>query len=108
MVEEITALQAEIALAEQDVTRIRVGQTVKLKARALPFVTFSAVVYRISPAATAGDVQSSVTVYCRLHATPEALRPSMTGYARIDTGRRPIGRILMDQVMRYVRTEFWW
>jgi hypothetical protein len=32
----------------------------------------------------------------------------MTGYARVDTGRRPIGAILLDRILRFVRTEFWW
>ena len=32
----------------------------------------------------------------------------MTGYARVDTGRRPIGAILLHHVLRFVRTEFWW
>jgi hypothetical protein len=32
----------------------------------------------------------------------------MTGYARIDTGRHPIGAILVDRALRLVRPEFWW
>ena len=47
-------------------------------------------------------------VYCRLNDPPADLRPGMSGYARIYTGRHSIGTILMDRVRRYVRTEFWW
>jgi hypothetical protein len=32
----------------------------------------------------------------------------MSGYARIDTGRRSIAAILHDRVHHYIRTEFWW
>ena len=47
-------------------------------------------------------------VYCRLRSETADMRPGMSGYARIYTGRRPIGEILIDRAMRFLRTEFWW
>jgi hypothetical protein len=55
--------------------------------------------------AVRGEGQGSVTVYCRLDA-PAGLLPDMTGHARVYTGRRPVGAILLDRVLRLVRTEF--
>ena len=112
-VEEPADSQAEIALSEQDVSRVQPGQAVQLKARALPFRIFQANVDRIAPAAEpadeqSGEVQSTFTVYCRLNNATAELRPGMTGYARINTGRRPMGEILLNRAMRYFRTEFWW
>ncbi len=46
-------------------------------------------------------------VYCRLGQGAE-LRPGMTGQARIATGSRSTGLILLDRALRYVRMEFWW
>ena len=43
-----------------------------------------------------------------LDPAPDELRTEMTGHARVDTGRRTIGAILLNQVLRFVRTEFWW
>jgi multidrug efflux pump subunit AcrA (membrane-fusion protein) len=103
-----SALEAEVSITEQDVARVRAEQRVRLKARALPFETFATQVDRIAPAAGPGEVQSSVTVYCRLEHAPAHLRPEMTGYARIATGRRPIGAILQERALRFIRTEFWW
>jgi putative peptide zinc metalloprotease protein len=108
VVEDPGGLEADIALAEQEVARVRPGQAVELKARALPFETFPASVDRVAPAAGPGAVQSTVTVTCRLGEHPADLRPGMTGYARIYTGRRSLGEILLDRALRYVRTEFWW
>ena len=54
------------------------------------------------------DLPSQVTVYCRLDRADPALQPGMTGYARIDAGSRPIGRVLFDRVAGLLRTEFWW
>src|SRR5262249_5905996 len=65
VVEEAGSLEAEIILPEQDVERVREGQRIELKARALPFQTFSAQVDRIAPVAQRGEVQGSVTVHCR-------------------------------------------
>jgi multidrug resistance efflux pump len=116
-VEEPGALEAEIALPEQEVARVEPGQAVELKARALPFETLRAQVDRMAPAAARGEVQGTVTIYCRLDPAltsppgpgqPGGLRPGMSGHARVYTGRRPVGRFLLDRVLRFVRTEFWW
>jgi hypothetical protein len=114
-VEEPVGLEVEIALAEQEVARIREGQKVRLKARSAPFETFQTQVARIAPAAdvgeaagVAGDVQRTVTIYCRLENGSAVLKPGMTGYARVYTGPRPIGAVLLHRLMRLIRTEFWW
>jgi multidrug efflux pump subunit AcrA (membrane-fusion protein) len=107
-VEEPALLEAEIAIPEQEVARVQPGQTVELKARALPFDTFTARVDRIAPAAVHGEAQSTVTVICRLPHPDGGLRSGMTGHARIYAGQRPMGQILLDRVLRFLRTEFWW
>jgi multidrug efflux pump subunit AcrA (membrane-fusion protein) len=81
LVEEAAVFDAEIILAEQDVARVRPGQDVRLKVRALPHETLTSRVEWVSPTAGKGDAQSSVTVYCRLDRAPGDLRPEMTGYA---------------------------
>jgi multidrug efflux pump subunit AcrA (membrane-fusion protein) len=108
VIEESTSLQVEISLAEQDMTRVQVGQEVALKVRVLPCATFPAQVRRIAPSAVRTEGQSNVTVHCTLPAPAAELRPDMTGYARIYTGRRTIGAIVLDRFLRLVRTEFWW
>jgi hypothetical protein len=90
------------------VARVRPGQAVKLKARAMPFQTFRTEVDRIAPAAGKGEAQSNLTVYCRLDNHAASLRPGMSGHARIATGTRSPGLILVDRTLRYLRTEFWW
>jgi multidrug efflux pump subunit AcrA (membrane-fusion protein) len=107
-VEEPALLEAEIAIPEQEAARVQPGQPVELKARALPFHTFTTQVDRIAPAAVQGEVQSSVTVFCRLPDPGSALRPGMTGHARINAGQRPLGLIMIDRTLRFLRTEFWW
>jgi multidrug resistance efflux pump len=108
VVEESAGLEVEITLAEQDVARVRPGQAVALRARGLPWETLPARVERVAPAAGRGDAQSTVAVYCRLNDCPPGLRPGMTGYGRVLTGPRPVGGILLDRALRWLRTEWWW
>jgi multidrug efflux pump subunit AcrA (membrane-fusion protein) len=108
VVEELAGMEVEITLAEQDVARVCPGQAAVLRVRALPFETLETHVDRIAPAAGHGDVQSTVTVYCRLDDCPPGLRPGMTGYGRVYTGPRPVGRVLLDRALRWLRTECWW
>jgi multidrug efflux pump subunit AcrA (membrane-fusion protein) len=107
-VEEVSKLQAEIQLAEENAARLQIGHLVTLKVRALPFDTFRVRVDRIAPQATDGGLRSSVTVYAQLENAAPELRSGMTGYARIYTGSRSIGSILLDRMLRLIRTEFWW
>jgi putative peptide zinc metalloprotease protein len=107
-IEDLETLEVEIVLEEQEVTGVQPGQRVELKARALPFQTFQATVDRIAPSAAKAEVQSTVTVYCRLKEPVSDLRPMMTGYARIYRGQRSLGGFLVDRAVRFLRTEFWW
>ena len=118
-VETLANLEAEIAVTEQDVLRVRPGQEINLRARSLPFQTLNGRVERIAPrtpeapdpnaavpglegrgasAADLGKKPESVIIYCRLDGSPWGLQPGMTGYARIHCGRRPIGEILAFHV----------
>jgi hypothetical protein len=115
VVEDPADLEVEIDLAEEEVARVLPRQSVRLKARALPFETFHGQVDRIAPTASSAaekaavpGAQGAVTVYCRFERSASAILPGMTGYARIATGRRALGRILVDRVLRFLRTEFWW
>jgi multidrug resistance efflux pump len=114
-VEDLTSLEVEIALDEEEVARVRAGQRVELKARALPFEVFHAQVDRMAPTAVKAespqsktDGPTTVTLYCRLEDASSDLRPGMTGYARVYCGHRPLGEIWGRKVLRFFRTEFWW
>jgi len=108
VVEDSSVLEAEISLPEQEVLRVRGGQSVELKLPAAPYQTYQGQVRQIAPSASPGDLRSSVTVYCGLPQLPEELRSGMSGYARICCGRRPMGVVLTDRLMRSIRTDFWW
>jgi putative peptide zinc metalloprotease protein len=109
-IEDAAGLEAELALAEQEVQGVVPGQTVELKARALPFKTFKARVDRVAPRAeiAQGEVQGKVTVYCHIEESDIGLLAGMTGMGRVFRGDEPIAAVLANKALRQVRTEFWW
>lgn len=130
-VETPARVEAEVAVAEQDVSRVRPGQVVVLKVRALPFHTFETRVNRIAqvsvraqgqadpgatgrpgprpdPQSAAVDRSGVFIVYCTIDDPGHALKTGMTGYARVLLGRTPIGEFLSQRILRMIRTEFWW
>lgn len=108
-IEDPNGQEVEVVLQEQEVSRVLPGSTVELKARALPFHTFTGNVERLAPVAVKEkhEPQSMVTVHCRIDAA-EGLRPGMSGFARIECGQRSLGAVWGTRVARYLRTEFWW
>lgn len=110
ILEDSEGLEAEIALPEQEVAGVEAGQTVELKARALPFRTFSARVDRVAPRAEIeqGALQGKVIVYCRLDKSDIGLLAGMTGMGRVFRGEMPLATIGAHKAMKYLRTEFWW
>jgi putative peptide zinc metalloprotease protein len=110
-VEDRSAFEVEIRLAEEDAARIAPGRRIGIKLRALPYDSFPATVLRIAPAAIdpqTGESQSRVPVYCRIEQPGDLLRSQMTGYGRVYCDERSLGAILLDRGVRLVRTEFWW
>ncbi|HVU89476.1 MAG TPA: efflux RND transporter periplasmic adaptor subunit [Pirellulales bacterium] len=106
---DTSGLDIDVALAEQDGSRVELDAPVTFKARTLPFHTFDATVSKIAAIGFKGekDTRTSVSVYCRVKDPTADLRPGTTGYARIHTGPRPLGVIIFYRMLRFVRTEFW-
>lgn len=110
VVEDVSKPEVEISLNEEDEALVEPGQLVEVKARAMPFRTFRAHVDRKAPSAAMvqGQVQGTVTVYCRLEDADAGLLSGATGFARIYRGSRSLAVVLVERGLRYLRTEFWW
>lgn len=108
--EDVGTGVVEIAVPEDDVAGVAPGQPVELKVRALPYAKFSSQVGRVAPIAAkaAPNVPGTVAVYCDVENPEAVLRSGMTGYARIRRGDRSLAVAAVTQVVKYLRTEFWW
>jgi multidrug resistance efflux pump len=125
-VEDTSALEVEVLLKEGQTARVGPGQQVDILARALPFQTIKGEVVRVAPSArrpgdrtdgtqaatltptaASTDAEGLTAVYCTLDAGELALRPGMTGHARIHRGERPVWAVVSESALRTVRVEFW-
>lgn len=102
--------RVEISVSEDEMSGIKPGQPVSLKARAFPFETFQASVDRIAPAAVALEAKhhNVLVVHCEVSNVDGRLCTGMSGFGRIFRGHRTFGTVMLSKAIRYVRTEFWW
>ncbi len=109
-IEKPETSRVAIAVSEDEAMHLRAGQPVSLKVRAIPFETFDATVESISPMAQKQVVtgQNSVIVHCQIRNPDGRLKPGMTGFGKVISGKNTMGIILLTRGIRYFRTEFWW
>jgi multidrug resistance efflux pump len=109
-VHELDTVTAEIAVLEQEVGDLQVGQTVVVKARAYPEKSFIGTVAAIAPAAVKpeeGRAGKVVRVTTAIDNASLLLKSQMTGTAKIYCGERRIWDLLTRRLARYLRVEFW-
>jgi hypothetical protein len=103
-----SVMEADIIISEKYRNHIAPGQRVVLKIHTQPYQTLETQVERISPAVEKDGQENVAKLYGTLEGHHRDIWPGMSGYARIYLKRRPLGSILFDRVMRFIRTEFWW
>jgi len=100
-------MRVRIPVPEKEISPVKVGQTVKLKARGYPDKTFEGVVTRISGQTEAGVVQPVFVITAEAPNTLGLMKPGMTGRAKIYCDKWPIYKIVLWRVVRWFRVEFW-
>lgn len=122
---ELQKTTVEIAVPENEIPDVKVGQKVALKVRAYPNETFNGTVTSIATSAfapeTAGEtallptasVPSSNSAPKTILVTTEIdngsrlLKPGMTGHAKIFCGRRRLIDLISRRLARTVKVQFW-
>jgi multidrug resistance efflux pump len=112
LIAEVYALEtvtAEIAVPEQEIGEVRAGQRGSVRLRAYPEQPFEGRVIAVAPMAVEkqGLRGRFVRVTIELPNTAGLVKPSMTGYARIECGRRSALEVLLRPLRRFFRLEFW-
>lgn len=130
-IEDSRTMRAEVEVPEEDVAGVRPGSRVKVVTWAFHDRTFEGTVLSIAPiaAANAADAASSTVLgqaqgsgpmamssstYRIVRVTTEIpnpegrLKSEMTGYAKIETGSRPVWDVLFRPLLRWVMVEVWY
>jgi len=109
-VHELDTVTAEIPISEKDISVVRVGQKVELKARAFPQTSFEGTVTGIAPLAsdtTDWREQRTILVMTRLDNRSHLLLPKMSGRAKIHCGANNALQLTLRRFVSYLRVEFW-
>jgi multidrug resistance efflux pump len=114
------AMTAEIVISEKEITDVKVGQKVSLKALTYPDMTFEGTVTAIGVAAQGGEQSSSssslshqggasrtILVTTQLDNSSHLLKPEMTGHAKVQCGQRRLIDLLRWRLARVIKVEFW-
>lgn len=104
-----------IEVDERDIDAVRPGQPARLALSALPWDTLALQVERVQPAARSVDGTNVFEVEARLQgdsptSTPTAataLRPGLTGVARIEVGRQSRLVTLASRTVDWLRLQWW-
>jgi len=109
-VHELKTIRAEIAVSENEMGDVQVGQEVILKARAYPYKSFYGKISSLATTAIKGDngqPTRTVLVTTEIDNDSFLLKPEMSGNAKIYCGRRSIIDLVTRRFVHYIRVEFW-
>ena len=104
----LNQLYVEAAVNQRDLSRVEVGQSVRLTLLADTGHTYKLRLTRVVPASTVKDGEN--TFPARLETTtsaPEWWRPGMSGVAKIEVGWRPLIWIATHRLVDYLRLALW-
>jgi len=103
----LEALRAELAVPEEEVADLAVGQEGELATAAFPERHFGFVVERITPVAQVEDQENVFKVRVRLKRMDPRMMAGMEGVAKVHVGRRPYIWIWTRPIVRWVRMKLW-
>jgi putative peptide zinc metalloprotease protein len=108
-IENTKVVVAEIEVPQEDIAGISVGNHVALYTWSYPGRRFEGTVSAIAPVASEDNLRqrSFVRVKTEIENADGALKPNMTGYAKIRVDERPVWDVLFRPLLRWVRIEVW-
>jgi HlyD family secretion protein len=99
-------VRVDIFVPESDADIVRVGHPVAVKVKSYPLESFDGRVSHIAPAVEDVEGQRVIRVETVLENDKGLLRPRMSGFAEIDTGKRPIAVRVFRRAVRWLRVRF--
>ena len=110
---ELRTIEAETPIEEKEIADVHLGQTVALKVRAYPELTFygkvSSIGTAVQTSTDAKDISTgrTVLVTTEIDNSLSLLKPEMTGSAKILCGEQRIIDLIRRRLARTFQVEFW-
>ena len=107
-IQDLSTVKIELLISENQIGDVVEGQRVTFKALAYPDKNFEGIVQTISPAGIGQKQrQSTFIVSTAINNEAKLLRPGMTGKAKISTGKRYWGSLVLNQFAKMMQVELW-
>ncbi|MCE5326786.1 MAG: efflux RND transporter periplasmic adaptor subunit [Planctomycetaceae bacterium] len=103
----IEDLYADLSIGEDQITPVQAGQSGELASESYPQERVTFTVERITPVAEVVEQDNVFKVRVKLHRPPQWLRPGMTGVAKVDLGRKPLGWLWSRRLVNWIRMKIW-
>ncbi len=107
VVEDARTVRIEVSVPEADIPQVRMGAKVEAVLWAYSNQTFAGKVLSIATAGNNDQKAIVVRVLAELDNPDGLLKSEMTGYAKIATASRPVWRVLVGRILRWIRVEVW-
>ena len=101
-------MYVEVALPDDEVSHVKVGQRVDVRLDAYPGQTWQVFVARLQPRAEIRDDDNVFIAEAELDNADGRLRPGMKGRAKVSTPSRKLGWILFHKPWEYVTKKLIW
>lgn len=103
---ELDRLKLEVAVPEQEIKFVRVGQEIRFLLNSLPERSFDVKIDKIREKAETTGTQNSFIVEAALHDVKGPFKPGMEGMARIYTGKQSLGRVFFGDMIDWFTMFF--
>ncbi len=105
--DDTRVVQAQIDMPETDISLIRAGDRVRVKAWGYTDREIPGTVTEVSPAAETRDYGQVVRVKASIPNTDAILRPGMSGYAKVEGLEMRVGEAYLRFLVRFFTVEVW-
>jgi len=106
-VADIRKVRAQVAVDESEISFLKNGQTVALKMNSYPTAKFNGTVKHLGAELRGADLHKYYVVEAEIENRQELLKSGMVGKAKISTGYRSIGYVLLHTPARFLWKKFW-
>lgn len=106
-IEESATIRAEVEVPEEDAPDVKQGALVRVVPWAFPSEVFYGTVVAVAPAANEKQQITVVRVLSEFPNNDGRLKSNLTGYAKIATHHKPVWKVLLWPIIRWVMVEVW-
>jgi RND family efflux transporter MFP subunit len=106
-VANVNKVRAQVAIDESDLSYLKTGQKIALKMNSYPTTKFYGTVKHLGSELTGNESRRYYILEAEIENPEEQLKSGMVGKAKVETGYRSIGYVLLHSPVRFLWKKIW-